>query len=79
MRSANKEFTFRGPSKLLGFGNADDADIAGVTDGDLQAIQEVEEVMIADVKKVACVTEVNVGRAYAYPNHFVDDICTFGN
>jgi hypothetical protein len=36
-------------------------------------------VMIADVKKVACVTEVNVGRAYAYPNHFVDDICTFGN
>jgi hypothetical protein len=50
MRSANKEFTFRGPSKLLGFGNADDADI-----------------------------EVNVGRAYAYPNHFVDDICTFGN
>jgi hypothetical protein len=38
MRSANKEFKFRGPSKLLDFGNAEVVDIAGVTDGDLQAI-----------------------------------------
>jgi hypothetical protein len=39
MRSANKEFTFRSPSKLLDFGNANIVDIVGVTDGDLQAIQ----------------------------------------
>jgi hypothetical protein len=38
MRSANEEFKFRGPSKLLDFGNAEVVDIAGVTDGDLQAI-----------------------------------------
>jgi hypothetical protein len=30
MRTANKEFNFRGPSKLLDFGNADVADIVGV-------------------------------------------------
>jgi hypothetical protein len=35
MRNTNKEFKFRGPSKLLDFGNVDVADIAGVTDGDL--------------------------------------------
>jgi hypothetical protein len=33
MRNANKEFKFRGPSKLLDFGNADIVDIVGVTDG----------------------------------------------
>jgi hypothetical protein len=75
MRNANKDFKFRGPSKLLDFGNANVADIAGVTDGDLQAIQEVEEVMITDVNKAACATEVNVGPAPAYQNHFVDNIC----
>jgi hypothetical protein len=75
MRNANKEFKFRGPSKLLDFGNADVADIAGIIDGDLQAIQEVEEVMITDVNKAACATEVNVGPAPAYQNHFVDNIC----
>jgi hypothetical protein len=32
MRSVNKEFKFRGPSKLLDFGNADVANIASVTD-----------------------------------------------
>jgi hypothetical protein len=32
MRNANKEFKFRGPSKLLDFGNVEVADIAGVTD-----------------------------------------------
>jgi hypothetical protein len=63
MRSANKEFKFRGPSKLLDFGNADVVDIAGVTGGDLPTIQEVEEEMIADVNKAACTTEVNVGTA----------------
>ena len=31
MRNANKGFKFRGPSKLLDFGNADVADIAGLT------------------------------------------------
>jgi hypothetical protein len=61
MRSANKEFKFRGPSKLLDFGNADIADIASITDGDLPAVQEVEEEMIVDVNKAACTTEVNVG------------------
>jgi hypothetical protein len=61
MRSANKEFKFRGPSKLLDFRNADVADIASVTDGDLPAVQEVEEEMIADVNKAACTTKVNVG------------------
>jgi hypothetical protein len=35
MRSANKEFKFRGPNKLLDFGNADVVDIASVTDEDL--------------------------------------------
>jgi hypothetical protein len=35
MRNANKEFKFRGPSKLLDFGNADVADIAGLTKGAL--------------------------------------------
>jgi hypothetical protein len=38
MRNANKEFKFRGPSKLLDFGNADIADIAGLTD---EALQDV--------------------------------------
>jgi hypothetical protein len=33
MRNANKEFKFRGPSKLLEFGNTDVADIASVSDG----------------------------------------------
>ena len=42
MRSANKEFKFRGPSKVLDFGNADVANITGVTDGDLPTVQEVE-------------------------------------
>jgi hypothetical protein len=31
MRNANKEFKFRGPSKLPDFGNAEVDDIAGVT------------------------------------------------
>jgi hypothetical protein len=35
MRNANKEFKFRGPSKLLDFGNIDVADIAGLTEGAL--------------------------------------------
>jgi hypothetical protein len=61
MRNANKEFKFRGPSKLLDFGNADGADIAGITDGVLQDVLEVEEVLITDINIVACVTEVNIG------------------
>jgi hypothetical protein len=38
MRNANKEFKFRGPSKLLDFGNAKVADIAGITVGFLQDV-----------------------------------------
>jgi hypothetical protein len=38
MRNANKEFKFRGPSKLLDFGNVDVADIASVSDGVLQDV-----------------------------------------
>jgi hypothetical protein len=63
MRRANKEVSFRGPIKLLDFGNADVADIASVTDGVLRAVQEVEEVMITDINKVACATKVNVSPA----------------
>jgi hypothetical protein len=37
MRMANQEFNFKGPSKLLNLENADIVDIAGVTDGVLQA------------------------------------------
>jgi hypothetical protein len=33
MKMANKKFNFRGYSKLLDFGNADIANIVGVTDG----------------------------------------------
>jgi hypothetical protein len=38
MKSANKEFKFRGPSKLLDFGNADVVDIASATDRALQDV-----------------------------------------
>jgi hypothetical protein len=46
---------------LLDFGNADIVDIVGLTDGALQDVQEVEEVMIVDFNKGACATEVNIG------------------
>jgi hypothetical protein len=45
---------------LLDFGNRDVADIVGIIDGVLQAVQEVEEVMITDVNKTNCAIEVNV-------------------
>jgi hypothetical protein len=61
MRNANKEFKFRGPSKLLDFGNADVIDIAGVTVGAMQDVQEVVEVLTTDITKAACATEVNLG------------------
>jgi hypothetical protein len=38
MRIANKEFNFRGSSKLLDFGNADVVHIASITDRVLQAV-----------------------------------------
>jgi hypothetical protein len=63
MRMANKEFNYRGPIKMLDFGNADVVDFAGVTDGDLSAVQEVEEEMIANANKAACTIEVNAGFA----------------
>jgi hypothetical protein len=79
MRSANKEFKFRGPSKLLDFGNAEVVDIAGLTNGALHAVQEVEEVMIVDFNKAACATEVNIGPAPTFWKFFAIDICTFRN
>jgi hypothetical protein len=60
MRTANQEFSYRGPIKLLDFGNADVVDIAGVTDSILRAIQKMEEEMITDINKAACATKVNV-------------------
>jgi hypothetical protein len=63
MRNANKEFKFRGPSKLLDFGNADVANIVSVSDGVLQDVQDEDkdEVMITAVNNAACTTEVIVG------------------
>jgi hypothetical protein len=61
MRNANKEFKFRGPSKLLDFGNANVADIASDPDGVLQDVQEEDEVMITAVNNATCTTEVIVG------------------
>jgi hypothetical protein len=58
MRSANKEFIFRRPSKLLDFRNANVADIAGVTDNVRLAVQEVEEGMISIIYKEECANEV---------------------
>jgi hypothetical protein len=60
MRNANKEFKFRGPSKLLDFGNADVADIVSISDGVLQDVQEEDKVMITNVNKASCATEVNI-------------------
>jgi hypothetical protein len=60
MRDANKEFKFRGPSKLLDFGNAEVADIAGVTVGVMQDVQEVEEVLMSNFEDSECATQVNV-------------------
>ena len=71
MRIVNNEFSYQGPIKLLDFGNADVANIAGVIDGDLPVVQEVEEEMIANVNKATCTTKVNVGSAPIQENHFV--------
>ena len=35
--------------------------------------------MIVDFNKDACATEVNIGPTLACWNHYVYDICTFGN
>jgi hypothetical protein len=72
MRNANKEFKFRGPSKLLDFGNAEVADIASVTVGVLQDVQEVEEGLISNVDDVECATQVNVCPAPSEQNHVFD-------
>jgi hypothetical protein len=61
MRAVNKEFKFRGPSKLPDFGNTDVVDIVSVTGGVLQDVQEEDEVMITAVNLAACATEVIVG------------------
>ena len=63
MRITNKEFNFRGPSKLLDFGNVDVVDIVGVIDRVLQAIQEVEELMTTYTNKTKCATKKNVSPA----------------
>jgi len=57
MRNANKKFKFRGPTKLLDFGNVDVANIASVSKGVLQNVPE-EEVMIAAANIATCETEV---------------------
>jgi hypothetical protein len=57
MRMANNEFKFRGPSKLLDFGDVDIADVAGVTDGDLQAVHKLENTMNTDNINAECTTE----------------------
>ena len=59
MKNANKEFKFRGPNKLLDFGNIEVADIAGVTVGVLQDVQEVEG-LISNIEDAKCATQVNV-------------------
>ena len=60
MRNANKKFKFRGPTKLLDFGNVDVADIVSVFDGVLQDVHE-EEVMIAAANIAICITKVTKG------------------
>jgi hypothetical protein len=76
MRTANKEFSFRGPIKLLDFGNTDVTDIAGVTDGDLRAVQEVEEEMITNINIAACATMVNISPDLVIYYHFGNDMFT---
>jgi hypothetical protein len=58
---------------LLDFGNADIVDIAGVTDGVLVVVQEVEEMMISDVNEAECTTQINVCPAFPIQNYFVCD------
>ena len=65
MRNANKEFKFRGPSKLLDFGNIDVADIVSVSDGVLQDVHEEEEVMIIADNIATCITEVIIDLSLA--------------
>jgi hypothetical protein len=72
MRTANKEFSFQGHSKLLDFGNTEVADITGVTNDVLQAIQEVEEVMISDVNEEKCANEMILCPPFHIRYHFVD-------
>lgn len=65
-----KTFNFRGHSKFLDFGNVDDT--ASITNKVLQAIQEVEEVMIIDVNEAKCAIKVNICPAPPRRNHFID-------
>src|SRR5450759_2472789 len=65
MRNANKEFKFRGPTKLLDFGNANVVDIASDSLGVLQDVHEEEEVMIEAANIATCETEVIVGLSLA--------------
>ena len=76
MRNANKEFKFRGPTKLLNFGNVDVADIASVSEGVLQDVPE-EEVIIAAANIVTCETEVIVGLSLALWNDYDIDAYTY--
>ena len=61
MRNANKEFQYRGPTKLLDFGNEDAADIASVSGGVLQDVPEEEEVIITAANNATSETEVISG------------------
>ena len=60
MRATDKEFKFRSPNKVLDFEDANVADVAGITNRDLQAIHELEEIVITDVNKATCAIKVNV-------------------
>jgi hypothetical protein len=63
MRTANNEFKFRSPSKLLDFRDANVANIAGVIDKDLQAVHELEEMMTTYNNDAECGTEEIVSLA----------------
>jgi hypothetical protein len=57
MRVANKEFKFRGPSKLLDFGDANVASVVGITNRDLHVVHELEEMTVTDNNDAECGTE----------------------
>jgi hypothetical protein len=74
MTMANNEFKFRGPSKLLDYGDANVADVVGVTDGDLQAIHKLEETMNTDIIDAECVTEEIISPAPQFSPKHLDNI-----
>jgi hypothetical protein len=63
MKTTNIVPTFRGPTKLLNFGNGDVVDVAGISDKVLQVVQEEEDTMNIDVKDAECAKEEKVSCA----------------